>query len=105
MIEKIVTARGPEYFVGGLVSTSNTGEEYSKVTGIVFVGGDYELGAVSAYDVNLRDGRTIKVKDAVEVWYSPEPETVPDKLIDIGDGLKAHPAILAAILPDDDLPV
>jgi hypothetical protein len=28
-------------------------------------------------------------------------EKTPVELIDIGDGLKAHPAILAAILPDD----
>jgi hypothetical protein len=79
MIEKIVTARGPEYFVGGLVSTSTDGENYSKVTSIVFSGGDYEIGSMCAYSVNLRDGRTINVKDAVEIWYSPEPETVPDR--------------------------
>ena len=77
MIEKIVTARGPEYFVGNIVCTSNDGENFSKVTSIEFIGGDYELGSMSAYAVTLRDGRTIHVKDAVEIWYSPEPETVP----------------------------
>jgi hypothetical protein len=84
MIEKLVTARGPEYFVGGLVSIDNGGEEYRKIASIEFVGGDYELGSMAAYYVNLSDGRTILVKDAAEVWQTPEPMLEPG--VDPRDG-------------------
>jgi hypothetical protein len=74
MIEKLVTARGPEYFVGGLVAVDFGGEEYRKITSIEALFGDYEVGNAFAYGVNLSDGRTITVKDAVEVWHKPDPE-------------------------------
>lgn len=97
MIEKIVTARGPEYAVGNLVWV-NPNDDYSKIISIEWQCGDYEVGSTSAYNVNLNDGRTVVVRDAVEIWRTPEP----DPMIDIGDGVKAHPSVLAAILTDDE---
>jgi hypothetical protein len=65
MVTEIVTARGVKYEVGKTVPRPH---DTAVVTEIVWQRGDVQEGISGGYEVQLDDGRTIEVNDAVEIW-------------------------------------